>query len=169
MVDYITGQLIPDHDDEQIRQSIERLLIEEKGYDQCDVEVDVPFELKVDDQTESGRAELLVRVERPPGHDGQKFSGIVVTRERESLAATRLASCPPAILTVVTNGEEAEILDTRTGKVIDQGLDAIPTKGEARKMALNYEYTGISDKQRLKESRIYLCFSDFQCPEECEI
>ena len=46
--------------------------------------------------------------------------GSLVTRERESLAASRLACDVQVPLTVVTNGQDAEILDTLKGKVLDR-------------------------------------------------
>lgn len=166
--DYLTGRVLPDSDDEQIRQAVERLLVEEKGYRPEDIEVDRFFEIELDGERHRGRAELVVRVQDRPFMSLKSTRGSLVTREREALAASRLACEVQIPLTVVTNGQEAEVLDTLTGQVLAQGLEAIPTEAQAEDQARTLEYLALPDKRREKEGRIFLAFAAFECPSECE-
>jgi hypothetical protein len=84
--------------------------------------------------------------------------GSLVTRERPSLAAARLLEPCQIPVTVVTNGEDAEILDTISGKVIAHGFDAIPSKKEGIERMSTMEFHTISEKQSEREARILYAF-----------
>jgi hypothetical protein len=58
----------------------------------------------------------------------------------------------------VTNGEDAEILDTVSGKVIANGFDAIPSKKEGVEIVKKMDFHKISEKQAEKEARILYAF-----------
>ena len=64
--DYITGRPIPDTDDERIRQKMERILIEDKGFAVEDIQVDHVFPLTSGTEEETGTAELVVLVSGRP-------------------------------------------------------------------------------------------------------
>ena len=81
--------------------------------------------------------------------------GSIVTRERAAIAAARvLEASYPIPLAVVTNGKDAEVLDTYTGKVIRQGLDNIPDKNEAEALVQSLRFDPFDDKKRDRELRI---------------
>ena len=168
LVDYITGKVIPDLDDEPVRQAVEHLLVDEKGYDPADIQVDLVFEFELDGQKEQGRADLVVFVEGRPFMTLRTMRGSLVTRERESLAISRLAFSEPVPLTVVTNGQDAEILDTASGKVTAEGLAAIPDKNTACAMSGGPCHPVLNAKRREMEGRIYMAYEGFQCPVDCE-
>jgi len=167
VMDFLTGREVPDSDDEQIRQKIERLLVEGKGFDPSEIEVDRCFEISLGDQKAAGRAELVVYVQGRPFMSFKCSRGSLVTREREALAASRLACDVQIPLTVVTNGRDAEVLDTLNGRISAVGLEAVPSKEEAEKRSGEFESVGLSEKRKEKEARIYLAFADFACPTEC--
>ena len=167
ITDFITGKETPDCDDEQIRQSIERLLVNEKGYARDEIEVDRPFTITADGGG-NGRAELVIFVEGKPFMSIKSQRGSLVSREQESLAAARLCFPVQIPLTVVTNGQDAEILDTLTGKVIDEGLDAIPDKAEALRRLPSLELKPLPEEKKERQERIYLAFATLQCPTDCE-
>ncbi|MBW1710996.1 MAG: type I restriction enzyme HsdR N-terminal domain-containing protein [Deltaproteobacteria bacterium] len=166
--DYITGRELPYSDDEYIRQDIERLLVHEKGYRAEMIEVERSFVIRLEEEA-LGRLELLVRYEGRPFMAIKCVRGSLVTREREALAASRLALDVQIPLTVITNGDNAEILDTLTGQVLDLGLDKIPDLDHAKTRIKELEYVPLPDKRREKEERIYLAFMTFQCPSKCPV
>ena len=165
--DYITGQEVPDCDDEVIRQNMERLLVEEKGYDKADIEVDRWFDIDINGVLEKGRAELVVSVLKKPFMTIKSTRGSLVTREREALAASRLSCDCQVPYSVVTNGRDAEFLDTLTGQVLAEGLEAVPNKEKALKMITNKTCPALDEGKRIKEGRVYLAFADMQCPTDC--
>ena len=69
---------------------------------------------------------------------------------------------------MVSNGREAEILDTLTGKVIAEGLEAIPDRAEALRRLPEIEYRVLPDNKRERQERVYLAFATLQCPTDCE-
>jgi hypothetical protein len=85
--------------------------------------------------------------------------GSLVSRERPALAAARVLDPAQIIpLTIVTNGEDAEVLDTFSGKVIGQGLDAFPDRPQVLKLAETDPVPGPDEDRREKEMRILNAF-----------
>jgi len=167
IIDFLTGRELADSDDERIRQEMEHLLIEQKGYEPGEVQVDRAFDLYVDGEKTQGLAELVVYVRGEPFMIIKSSRGSLVTREREAVAVSRLVCGVQVPFTVVTNGQDAEIIDTKTAKVISLGLEALPSKAEALAGIQDLEQVVLPDRRREKEARIYLAFANFQCPTEC--
>jgi len=66
---------------------------------------------------------------------------------------------------VVTNGEQAEILEGASGKVISQGLESIPAKAELSEKIAKTSFNRISAEQAEVESRVVYAFEvDGSCP-----
>jgi hypothetical protein len=66
---------------------------------------------------------------------------------------------------VVTNGEDAEILDGSSSKVLSRGLDMIPSKTELHEMTDRFDFNLIPGEQAEMESRILYCYEvDDSCP-----
>jgi hypothetical protein len=65
---------------------------------------------------------------------------------------------------VVTNGEDAELLDTRTGKICGYGLDSIPDHATALKMQEQLLFLPPLDAMRReRELRILNAFDVERC------
>jgi hypothetical protein len=131
-IDYVTGESLTDTDDERYRQKLARFLVEEKGYSKADLEVRRQIETLFAGQFTVSQVDFVVR------NNGKRFMvvrygpGSLVTRERPAIAAARVLDEEQQIpYAVVTNGEDAELLDTATGKVVAHGLAAIPSLAEA--------------------------------------
>jgi hypothetical protein len=74
-------------------------------------------------------------------------------------------------LAVVTNGRDAELVDTRTGKVMGRGMEAIPARSAAEEMIARLEFLpGLSGKDAERERRILnafdleICCAGGPCP-----
>ena len=114
--DFITGREITDTDDERYRQKLAHILIEEKGYTKGDVEVKRRIEMTVDNRKVLSMVDFVVTVDETAFMVIRYGPGSIVTRERPALAAARILAQYQIPCTVVTNGEDAEILDTLTGR-----------------------------------------------------
>ena len=94
--------------------------------------------------------------------------GSLITRHRPVLAASRLLAPYQIPMAVVTNGEDADILDAKTGKLLASGLDAIPSKSDltgAQSLIANASFEPISEQRAEKESRILYAYEiDGSCP-----
>jgi hypothetical protein len=91
--------------------------------------------------------------------------GSLVTRRRSTLAASRLVASYQVPVAVVTNGEDAEILDGTTGKVVSQGLTTMPSRTELQNMTEAIQFPMVSSERAEIESRLFYCFEvDGSCP-----
>jgi hypothetical protein len=91
--------------------------------------------------------------------------GSIVTRHRPALAASRLVTPYQVPVVVVTNGEDAEVLDGATGKVIQTGLNSIPSKMILLQSVADIRFKPISVNRVEMESRIVYAYEvDGSCP-----
>jgi len=158
LVDFIAGETIEDTHDERYRQKLARILLEHKGYLKKEIEpgrellitaADKKAVLKVD-YTINLVGKICIIIKYGPGS--------LVTRHRPALAASRLVAPYQVPLVVVTNGEDADILEGATGKVISTGLESIPEKVELIDKIANMHFDPISPKQAEMESKIIYAF-----------
>ncbi len=158
--DYITGEELTDTDDERNRQQLARMMVEEKGYAKEDLEPRRFVETLFSSQFVCSTIELVVSLE------GKRFMiirygpGSLVTRERPAIAAARVLEKEYQIpLAVVTNGQDAELLDTITGKVLASGMEAIPDCQQAQDLFPTLVFReGMEAKKRERELRILNAF-----------
>lgn len=153
--DYLTGEELVDTDDERIRQELARLLVEEKGYGKEDLEPRLQIETLFSQQFVVSKIDLVVRI------DGRRLlmirygPGSLVTRERSAIAAARVLDPAQRIpLVVITNGEDAEFVDTLTGTVLGHGMNAIPWREDLLAMAAFLDFSPYPEKKREGELRI---------------
>ena len=166
--DLITGKSIPYNDDEYVRQKVEAILLE-KGYTKDQVEVDACREMTLEDRTINFRADILINCKDRPGLILRCARGSLVTRERETIATACLITDPAPPFALVCNGEDAELLEVVTGKVLEEGLKAIPTAGELARMVADTEPYQPSERKRINAARIYAAYAFLQCPPACRV
>jgi len=158
LVDFITGETIQDTHDERYRQKLARLLVNNKGYLKKEIEPRCELIVKAENKkaivkidfkvTLSGRICMIIKY----------GPGSLVTRHRPALAASRLAAPYQVPVVVVTNGEEADIIEGATGKVISSGLESIPDRPELIDRIADTHFSPISAKQAEMESKIIYAF-----------
>ncbi len=135
LTDYVSGETVVDTDDERYRQKLARFLVEHKGYEKADIEARLSIETLFAKQFVVSTVDLVVTVSKKRMMVIRYGPGSLVTRERPALAAARVLDPHYQIpLAVVTNGEDAEVLETFSGKVIGEGLAAIPDKNKIMNM-----------------------------------
>lgn len=167
IIDFITGQILIDTDDERIRQAIERFLIEKKGYSKKDIEVDREFNIALGDELNKSKVDLVISIEGNIFMVIKCARGSLVSRQREVLSCARILDVYQIPSAVVTNGKDAEVLDTLSGEVIGFGIDAIPSKAQALETIAQIEFKKLPEKRIEKEKRIFLAFDAIKCPSEC--
>jgi hypothetical protein len=143
ITDFITGREVPNVGAEENRQAVEALLVKEKGYLKEDIKVDVD-NLVV--STDGGKTRFMVI---------KCAAGSLGSREREIVAAARLLDEYQIPCAVVSDGKTAIVLDTVTGKIIGDGLDAIPAKGEALARLKSYTPLAFPEERREREKLIF--------------
>ncbi|MFC1811071.1 type I restriction enzyme HsdR N-terminal domain-containing protein [Thermodesulfobacteriota bacterium] len=165
LIDFITGETLEDTHDERYRQKIARLLVKHKGYDKTDIKP------RCDLIASAGEKQAIVKIDFSVNLSGKicmiiKYGpGSLVTRHRPALAASRLLAPYQIPVVVVTNGEDADIIEGSSGKLLSKGLDSIPSKPQLINRIANEQFGPITGKQAEWESRIFYAFEvDGSCP-----
>ncbi|MDH3348315.1 MAG: type I restriction enzyme HsdR N-terminal domain-containing protein [Desulfobulbaceae bacterium] len=169
--DYLTGWQLRDTDDERYRQKLERFFVEEKGFSKQELEPRLFIETVINNQYVKSTIELTFSLFGERLMILRYGPGSLVTRERPTVAAARLLEPQYAIpLAIITNGHDAELLDTSTGKVLHNGLNQLPNRDQLAAMYPTLALVPFTDeKMRDREKRILnvydleVCCRDSNC------
>ena len=163
--DFITGETVKDTLDERYRQKIARLLVNQRGYFKKDIEPRRKLFVKADDHKAMITLDFAIRLLDRIVMIIKFGPGSIVTRRRPVLAASRLLASYQIPIAVVTNGEDAEIMDGFSGNILSQGLETIPSRSKLVKTAAQNDFKIISNQRVEMESRIVYCYEvDGSCP-----
>jgi hypothetical protein len=165
LVDYLSGQTIVDTDDERYRQKIARFLVAEKAYCKVDLTPRLRIETLFNQNFVVSKIDLVINLA------GRQFivlrygPGSLVSRERPAVAAARVLNPEYQIpYAVVTNGEDAEFLETARGRVLGRGLGGIPAREEACGLLAACDFTApLTGARREREFRILNAFDQEEC------
>jgi len=163
--DFITGKTIKNTHDEEYRQKIARRLVNTLGYDKKDIKTRVPVNIRAGHKSAVVVLDFAVILFNQVSMMIKYGPGSLVTRHRPGLAISRLLTPYQIPVVVVTNGEDADILNGDTGKEMGSGLDALPPKTKLIKLVDRHSFKPISEKQQEMEARILYAFEiDGSCP-----
>ena len=161
--DFVSGKDIPEVGAEANRQTVERMLIQDKGFTREDIEVDTGIAFEVAGERYASTVDLVVSVDGGANRCMvfKCVPGSLESCEREVVAAARLVDERYQIpFAVVSDGVNAVVFDTNTGKKIGDGLAAIPNKSAARKMMASLSLQPYP-AQRIQRER--LIFRTYNC------
>ena len=155
ITDFVTGKEVPNIGAEENRQVIERFLVEQKGYLKEDIQIDADIELIIAGEPYRSQLDMVVST------DGGKTRFIAIrcaaaslgSREREIVAAARLADDYQIPISVASDGKTAIVLDTVSGKKIGKGMEAIPSKKAAIEKLKTLELQPLP-KERLEREKL---------------
>jgi len=165
LIDFITGETLEETHDERYRQEIARLLVEHKGYDKTDIQPRCDLIARADEKQAMVKIDFSVNLADKICMIIKYGPGSLVTRHRPALAASRLLAPYQIPVVVITNGEDADIVEGSSGKLISKGLDSIPAKPELIDRIAKERFNPISGEQAERESRIVYAFEvDGSCP-----
>jgi hypothetical protein len=165
LTDFISGETLDDTLDERHRQKIARLLVTRKGYLPSDIAPRHKLEFRVGQRCAQLRISFTVTLKQHIVMVIHYGPGSLVTRHRPTLAMARLLKSYQVPVVVVTNGEQADILDGATGKVIAAGLEQIPAKKQLSAIHAKHNWETVGPQRREMESRILMAFEvDDRCP-----
>jgi hypothetical protein len=165
LTDFISGETLDDTLDERHRQKIARLLVTQKGYLQSDISPRHKLEIRVGQRCAQLRISFTVTLKQRMAMIVHYGPGSLVTRHRPTLAMARLVESYQIPVVVVTNGEQADILDGPTAKVIAAGLEQIPDKKQLTTIHAKHNWEIIGSQRREMEARILMAFEvDDRCP-----
>ncbi|MGD9017079.1 MAG: type I restriction enzyme HsdR N-terminal domain-containing protein [Desulfobacterales bacterium] len=163
--DFLTGEVVQDTHDERYRQKIARLLVVSRAYPRSKIISRYPLMVAVGGRRAIVPVDFLVGPAAEPMMIVKYGPGSLTTRHRSALAAAVLIGKRRVPICVVTNGEDAEVLDSHTGTVLASGLEDIPTWSALKRMAAGAISELVSDRRREMAARILYAFEvDGKCP-----
>jgi hypothetical protein len=170
MTDFITGEKRIDTLDERYRQKIAKYLVHNLGYSKNQILQNQAITIRADQRTATIRMDFLITEHDRTCMMIKYAPGSLVTRRLSNLALSRMIHPYQIPFVVTTNGEDAEIINGLTGKVLGQGLSAIPSKEGIMGMDLGEYFPGISDILFEKASRIAYAYEvDGACPCDTDV
>ena len=126
--DFLTGDRLPDTHDERYRQEIAKNIVITGQFKKQDIHANIPITI------EAGKRKAILKVDFLVKFNGKtvvliKYApGSLVTRRLSTLALSRIVESYQIPFAIITNGEDAEIIDGASGKVILNGLENLPDK-----------------------------------------
>ncbi len=163
--DFITGQRLKDTHDERYRQKIAHLLVAQKGYRKTDIEPRRKLVVQADDRKAIVKIDFVINLSGRACMIIKFAPGSIVTRRRPVLAASRILVPYQIPVAVVTNGEDAEILDGCSGNILSVGIETIPSRVSLKKIIADDPFDSIPNKRAEIESRLVYCYEvDGSCP-----
>ncbi len=163
--DFITGETVKDTHDERYRQQLARLLVSRKGYLKSDIEPRKSLMVTAGENRAVIKIDFLIRLADKVCMVIRYGPGSIVTRRRPLLAISRVLESYQIPLVVATNGEDAEIIEGSSGRVISRGLETIPSKSQLIEFATGNPFKPIAADRAEMEARIVYCYEvDGSCP-----
>lgn len=146
-----------------IKTAMESFLLKNKGYSSEDIEREMVFDLIAGNEKTRSIVDFIIRLNSKRLMIVKCCVGALVSRERHAVACARVIDSYQIPFAVVTDGNDAEVLDTLTGKVISEGLENIPSKTELLDKTNNIEFKELAQSRLEKEKRILLAFDAIKC------
>lgn len=151
--DYITGNEIPNIGSEENRQTVEKYLVEVKGFFKSDLEIDAPLEINIRGEDYRATVDIVVTINHRRLMAVKCAAGSIGSREKEILSAAKLLENYQVPLAVVSDGKKATVLDTLSGKSLGEGLDAIPSREEIADQFKEEDFQPVPDN-RLEQVKL---------------
>jgi len=170
LVDFLTKDILVDTHDERYRQKIAQHLVQVCRYDKKDIHSRRLVTIHAEKRSASLRIDFLVQIKEKTGMMVRYAPGSLVTRRLSNLALSRIVFSYQIPVIVTTNGEDAEIINGRTGKVTGHGIADIPDKNTLAALDSQTSFPLISEALYQKASRIaYACEVDGACPCDTDV
>lgn len=170
LTDYITGETIPDTHDERYRQKIAHLLIDSGGFRKNEIQTSQKHLITADEKRAELKLDFLVSLKGKICMLIRYAPGSLVSRRQCVLGWSRIVMPYQIPVAVITNGEDAEIIDGRTGDVLKTGLDGIPSRQQLKDIQNQFEFIEVPEDKRIMAARIVFAFEvDGSCPCDSDI
>jgi len=140
------------------KQAAEKFLREVKGYSGSEIETDREFDVTTGDEPARSKSDIVIAL------NGKRLVSItcspdaLVSRERQALACARLLDSYQVPFAVITDGADAVVLDTLTGDVIGEGMDAVPSREKLEELASTIDFEELPPEKVKKEKMIARAF-----------
>jgi hypothetical protein len=155
LIDYITGRQVPNVGAEANRQKVERLLVEQKGFDKADIQVDAPIVVTIGGEPYAATVDLVVTLNAKRFMAIKCAPGSLASREREIVAAARLLEPYQLPFAAATDGRDALLWDTVSGRCLGTGLACLPSKDQAIQLLAETAFIALAPERVERQKIIF--------------
>ncbi len=168
--DFLTGFVLTDTFDERYRQKIAKNLVRNCGFKKSDIQSNMKLTVV------AGKRKAVIKIDFLVKYHGKiiaviKYApGSIVTRRLSTVALSRIIESYQIPIVVVTNGEDAEIIDGFSKKNVANGFENFPDREMVKKKMKSFSFKTIKKEIFDQASRIaYACEIDGACPCDSDI
>ncbi len=151
------------HELTHIQKKVIEFLISAKGYTHGDIEVDKNFRVELPETSFSVTADIVVNLDNKRIFIIKCAINSLESWERHSIAFCRVVESYQIPYAVVTDSENARVLDAVSGKLISEGIDFIPSKEGIRQTIKQIAFCPYHKEKCEKEKRILYAFDVIKC------
>lgn len=170
LTDFLSGEILADTLDERYLQKIARILVHDCGFDKTEIRSRVRVRVQADDKIAVLKIDFIVYQEDKACIMIKYAPGSLVTRRLSSVSLSRIVEPYQIPIVIITNGEDAEIIEGSTGKISGTGLKNIPDRTKLKNFQTQFNFPLIKQKTYDQASRIaYACEADGSCPCDTDI
>ncbi len=147
-----------------IKQKVWEFLIKEKQFKPEEIETDPEFRLTLSDGEITVRINFVVNLSSASFMVIQCRSTAIESWERYVISFARVIKDYQIPYAVVTDGENARIIDVHTGRVIGKSLDGLFNRQEALNKMKDFKKIPCPVNRLEREKRIVYAFEGIKCP-----
>jgi hypothetical protein len=167
---FLTGAILTDTLDERHRQKIAKQLVNKGGFKKTEIVSSVDLQIMAGEIKASIKVDFLIRLQNKIVVLIKYSPGSLVTRRLSTIGLSRIIKPYQIPIAVITNGEDAEILEGSSGNVIASGFDNLPDKKSLQEDIESFLFKPIQKKIFEQASRIiYACEVNDACPCDSDI
>lgn len=170
ITDYITGSEIQATTYEDLRQSIARILVEDKKYPADQIKTKVPLRFDVQGEVVEYAMDFLVHVQGNPALLVAFCPGAVASYLRQYVAAARIISDPPPALVYVTDTNEGILMRTVDGHRLGEGFSSLPDYKTLQDMLQTHFCPPLDEKKKAQARNVvhaFFALSSGCCSDAC--
>jgi hypothetical protein len=168
--DFLTGVVLIDTYDERYRQKIAKKLVLDGGFEKKDIQRNVTTTIAAGKQKAQINIDFIVKFQKKSTILVKYSPGSIVTRRISTIALSRIAESYQIPIAVITNGEDAEILDGNSGRVLKTGFHNLPDKEMLKRNMTSFLFEPVKKTIFEKASRIvFACEIEGACPCDSDI
>jgi len=170
ITDYITGSKIEATTYEDLRQSIARILVEDKKYPKEAIKTKVPLRFDIQGKTVEYEMDFLVHVQGKPALLVAFCPGAVASYLSQYVAAARIVSEPPPPLVYITDTKEGMILRTADGQRLGEGFSSLPDYKTLQDMVETHACPAVDEKKKEQAKNLvhaFFALSSGCCSDNC--
>jgi hypothetical protein len=148
---------------EGVKQAVWEILTKEKDFDPGDIEIDPEFKLTLSD------CEFTVSVDFIVNCSSTSFMVIrcataIESWERYVISFARVIKDYQIPYAVVTDGDNARIIDVLTGSLVSESVKGLFNRQEALEKMMDFKKTPCPSNRLEREKRIVYAYEGIKCP-----